>query len=184
MDDAVDLCPPEHLEALAQAISADPAAGLAAVDIALEDFPADPQLGFLRGSLLAGQGRYDEAHRALARVLELAPGYAIARFQYGLLLLSSGEPEAATTVWAPLRRGAPDDPLRLFAEGLDALARDAFVDAERLLRQGIAVNQAWPVVSDDMRKVLEGIATLKGEAEPLTSSVDWLLRASAARTEH
>lgn len=179
-----DLCPPEQLETLAQAVSVDPAAGLLAVEAGLEAFPADPRLGFLRGSLLAGQGRYEEARRALAGVLELSPDYAIARFQYGLLLLSSGEPAAAETVWAPLAAAAPDDPLRLFAAGLNALARDAFAEAEQSLRQGIALNQAWPAVSQDMRKVLDGIAALRGEAEPVTSSVDWLLRASAARTEH
>jgi len=184
MDASPNLCPPEQLEPLIEAIAADAVAGLTAVETLLEDYPADPQLSFLRGSLLAGQGRYDEARRAMAGALELAPDYAIARFQYGLLLLSSGEPEAADTVWTPLRRGAPDDPLRLFAEGLGALARDEFVEAERLLRQGIALNQAWPALSGDMEKVLDSIRALRGDTEPVPSSVEWLLRASTARTEH
>lgn len=184
MEPSPHLCPSEALEAAASQIGAEPQAGLATLEALLETYPADPRLGFLRGSLLAGLGRFDEARRALAAVVELAPDYAIARFQFGLLLLSSGEPEAAARAWAPLRAGAPDDPLRLFAEGLDHLAHDRFDQAESLLTQGIALNHAWPAVNDDMRRVLAAMRPQDQSDETVTSSVEWLLRASAARTEH
>ena len=81
--------------------------GLAATDAALADYPADPRLLFLRGSLLAGLQRYDEARAAIAGAVELAPEFAIARFQLGFLQLTSGAAREAETTWAPLRRLRP-----------------------------------------------------------------------------
>lgn len=152
------LCPDGPLTELLALAGENELAALARLAALLGDHPEDPRLHFLRGSLLAAQQRYEQGRAAMMRAVALAPGYDIARFQLGLLELSSGDAEAADATLQPLAEAGEESALSLFALGLRHLARDNFDRAEALLRRGIELNAEHPLVSRDMELVLAGIA--------------------------
>src|SRR5918993_1176883 len=175
-------CPDDLLmEALALAEDNEGAA-LARIESLIEEHPADARLHFLGGSLLAALARYDEARAAMGRSIAIAPDFAIARFQLGLLELSSGDGAAADSTLEPLAELESEDALVLFARGLRHLARDDLAIAADLLRQGMACNRDHPLVSRDMELIVARIEEGAGEAsEPdeATSAAQMLLRPPA-----
>jgi tetratricopeptide (TPR) repeat protein len=175
-------CPDERLAALAQMIGENAAGG--AIDAALAEHPDDARLYFLKGSVLAGDGDFAAARTALRRAVDLAPDYAIARFQLGFLLLTSGEGHAAQEAWGPLFGLAGDNPLRLFASGLAALARDDFAAAARLLKEGMARGDN-AALNRDMGLILEKLGEVAATGASPSSSVDLLLQQAAFKaTRH
>lgn len=186
------LCPEDELATLVAQFQHDDDGGLAKLADLLRSWPLDPRLYFLQGSILAGQQRYDEGRRAMARAIEIAPDYALARFQLGFLDLTSGRALDAVAVWTPLVELSDDDPLRMLAEGLMSLASDRFADARRLLSRGMALNTAVPLINADMQLILDQIADLPDRVDasadhhrsppvedpPPPSAVDLLLRQS------
>jgi Flp pilus assembly protein TadD len=180
-------CPDELLRDALEQISEDTPGSVEKMDRLLADYPLDPRLHFLHGSLLAGARHYGPAQAAMARAVEIAPDFAIARFQLGFLAFTSGDPATASATWAPLLEHDPDDPLRLFVEGLHRLAVDDFAGAASYLRRGIAANTLNPVLNRDMALLLEGMPQVgtpasgdEGEEEPL-SLTQLALQQSAAR---
>jgi tetratricopeptide (TPR) repeat protein len=161
-----DLCSDTEMEALMQALQAENGTGLAAVDRLQAKYPDDPRLAFLRGSLLAGIGRPFEAVAALRRAVELAPDFAIARFQLGFFQLTSGEAGAALESWGPLALLPDDHYLRHFVGGLTYLIRDEFAPAVVLLETGIAANQENLPLNADMRLIIDQIKALDRPASP------------------
>src|SRR3954470_21434795 len=105
------LCPGDVLDALVAQLSQDDDGGLATLAEMLVSWPLDPRLHFLQGSVLAGLQRYEEGRRAMARAVEIAPDYALARFQLGFLDLTSGRALDAVAVWTPLANLPEDEPL-------------------------------------------------------------------------
>lgn len=181
--------PPERLSAALEAAQANDARGLSAVEGLLVSYPGDPRLQFLRGSLLAGLRRYPEAKEAMAAAVSLAPDYAIARFQLGLLELTSGEPAAALSTWGPLQMLPPDNPLHLFAAGLTHMIRDEWAETIAKLEKGIEGNSEILPLNRDMQMVisecqrkLEGGGTEPG-GEPV-SAVQQLLQQFGKGTKH
>jgi tetratricopeptide (TPR) repeat protein len=173
--EATDLYPQDALEALLQGLSGGD--GVGAVDDALALHPADPRLHFLRGSVLAGERRYPEAREAIARAVELAPDYAIARFQLGFLEFTSGEPGVAAQTWAPLQALPTGHALRLFASGLMRLPEDDVDGAVDLLRRGIEANDETPPLNRDMQMLIDELARSQAPDDPEpTSETDLLLR--------
>jgi hypothetical protein len=122
----------------------------------------------------------------MRRAIEIAPGFHIARFQLGLLLLTSGLPQEAAEVWAPLSGLDPGDSLRLFAQGLQHMIRDEFSDAERFLREGISRNTEHPALNGDIQMVLEKMREVSHPPDGGPSSqAHWLLQVSASKqTKH
>lgn len=116
--------------------------------------------------LLAGARMHaqevDGAEAAYIAALQVAPEFHIARFQLGLLQLTSARPAAALSTWAPLQALSEEHPLRTFASGLTCLARDEFAEARRLLELGIARNLDNAPLNRDMRMVLERMPDLGG----------------------
>jgi tetratricopeptide (TPR) repeat protein len=161
--DMDEMCSDELLSDAVAVAERDDKAGRARVAALLADHPADPRLHFLHGSLLAAEGRYAEARTAIGRSVELAPGYDIARFQLGLLELSSGDGAAADATLGPLADAPVEAALVLFARGLRHLARDELPAAAELLRRGIACNEEHPLVSRDMELI---IAKIEESAAP------------------
>jgi len=155
--------------------------GMADLEGLLAKHPKDPRLHFLKGSILAGNQNYRAARDVMRRAVELAPDYAVARFQLGFLLLTEGEPYAAQEVWGPLQSLPDRHYLKLMAGGLTHMINDRFDDAIDMLKAGMAQNQENPPLNgniqmliDEMRrKMAEG----GGEEEPV-SAVDMLLRQS------
>jgi len=189
MDSTMDsLCPDAALAEALTLAQGDEIAAIARIGALIARHPDDARLHFLGGSLLAAQARYEEARRAIARSVELAPDYAIARFQLGLLELSSGDAAAADLTLLPLAEAQSDDALVLFARGLRHLARDELAQAAALLREGMAANVEHPLVSRDMALIVERIEqdSSAAGAEPEMSAAQMLLQQqSAARsTKH
>lgn len=192
-----ELCPDEILAALAQAAGEDTREGLRRADALLGDYPDDPRLHFLKGSLLAALQRYPEAEAAMREAIEIAPGFDIARFQLGLLHLSSGAAVRALEIWGPLSGLAASAPLRLFAEGLQHMVRNDFATASRMLHEGMAANHEHPPLNRDMQMMLDRMQEVGAPTPPsdpadpaaptdeTISSAHWLLQVSAAKpTRH
>jgi len=154
----IEACPAERLTQALQQVGQDTGAGLAQVEALLADYPRDPQLHFLRGSLLAGLQRHGEAAEAMGRAVEIAPQFTVARFQLGLLHLTSGDAAAAEAVWGPLQDLPPEHPLFLFVEGLRCLARDEFAASVDLLQRGIAHNTENAAINRDMQMVIDAVS--------------------------
>jgi tetratricopeptide (TPR) repeat protein len=183
---APTLCPPERLARIAAAVRTDAARSLGEIDAALADHPADARLRFLRGSVLAGLERYDEARAAMAEAVALAPAFHIARFQLGLLQLTSGAAGDAEATWAPLAGLPPGHYLRVFAEGLGCLIRDEFDGCAERLTRGMTLNAENLALNGDMQLILDRLAAEgrlsqpPAPAEPV-SAAHLLLRRYADR---
>lgn len=149
------LCDDRRLEALVILLSDDEAVGLQTLEQAIEEFPSDARLHFLRGSVLIGMRRLVGAHGALARAVELDPGFHLARFQLGFFELTSGEADAAIRTWAPLDELGPSHWITHFVAGLKALVQDDFVRCSQHLETGIAMNTENLPLNGDMRLILE-----------------------------
>jgi hypothetical protein len=150
-----DLCSDDRLVEAVEMAGRDDAGALARVAGLIKAHPADPRLHFLQGSLFAGLARYQEGLAAMRRAVALAPDYEIARFQLGLLELSSGDAEAADATLQPLAES--DAGLSLFARALRLLARDELGGAAELLIQGIERNWEHPLINRDMEMMIARI---------------------------
>ncbi|PSJ42196.1 hypothetical protein C7I55_08150 [Sphingomonas deserti] len=160
------------MEALTQALQDGSGSDIQAVDRLIADYPEDPRLHFLRGSILAGIGRSIEALAALRQAVELAPEFAIARFQLGFFQLTSGEAAAALSTWGPLALLPDDHYLRHFVAGLTRLIRDEFEEAERHLREGIAANSENPPLNRDMELILSQVNQISAAESPTPENGD------------
>jgi tetratricopeptide (TPR) repeat protein len=149
-------CDEDRLQAVLALAAQDTQLGIGEAERALADFPDDPRLHFLRGSLLIEQRRFVEAHAALSRAVALAPDFHLARFQLGFFELTSGEPDAARASWQPLRQALPPGHfLARFVAGLEALLADRFADCIAALREGISANAENPPLNRDMELIVE-----------------------------
>ena len=178
------LYPQDKLEALVQALSAGD--DVRPIDAALGDCPMDPRLHFLRGSVLAGGRRYPEAREAMARAVDLAPDYVIARFQLGFLEFTSGEAALAGATWAPLQALPVEHALRQFAEGLMRLPADDIDGAISRLQRGIEANDEVPPLNRDMQLLIDELLKSRSPSpddEP-TSETQMLLRQLGTGTQH
>jgi tetratricopeptide (TPR) repeat protein len=173
------LCPDDTIASIVRQLQTDDAGGLTTIASMQISYPLDPRLHFLRGSVLAGLQRYEEGRSAMARAIEIAPDYTLARFQLGFLDLTSGRTVDAIGVWQPLFNLAEDEPIRIFAEGLTNLAGDNFADARRLLQKGIELNIENPLISADMQLILDEIKDDPLE-KPLELAHDQTAPSSAA----
>lgn len=182
-------CPPELLTQALDVVRVDDERGLQRLGELLADYPDDAQLHFLRGSVLAGAKRYDEAREAMQRSVDIAPLYTVARFQLGLLELSSGDGEAADATLAPLEQLGGTNALALFARGLRFLMRDEFEAALTALRAGVAHNTENLAINRDMGLIIADLEQKLG-AEPAavdvtsdepTTSTHMLLQQLAAK---
>ncbi|MEK6540960.1 MAG: hypothetical protein AABZ45_02435 [Pseudomonadota bacterium] len=154
----------DEMATLLQQIAAGDGDDVTAIDAVMARYPFDSRLHFLRGSVLAGSGHALEAHQSLTRAVELAPDFAIARFQLGFFELTSGEPRTAEETWAPLTVLPTGHYLRHFVSGLNALIADQFVDCVAALRAGIAVNEENPALNNDMQLIIAQCNELIGNA--------------------
>lgn len=181
-------CSQEQLAEAAALVAEDEQKGAEQVEALVGEFPDDPRLRFLFGSVLAALGCYPEAHEQMTAAVRLAPTYAIARFQLGFLELSSGDPLAAAATWGPLRDLPADHPLCMLAGGLEHMIHDEFSIAIEQLERGIALNAENSAVNADMRLLIDGmrdsLRSARADAEP-TSAAHLLLQQYAAKaTRH
>lgn len=170
------LCSDQDLAALIEDIRGDDSRDIEKIERQLSLFPEDPRLHFLRGSTLAGKQRAIEAHRSLQKAVELAPDYALARYQLGFFELTSGEADRALSTWGPLLKLPTENYLRRFVEGLTHLVRDEFAAAIAQFEAGMALNEDNLPMNHDIgllvaecRKALSGGAASGGDDESATS---------------
>ncbi len=176
------LCPDDRLTGVLSAMNEDERRANRELDALLAGYPRDPRLHFLKASLLASGQDFAAARAAMRHAVDLAPDYAIARFQLGFLLLTSGEGHAAQEAWGPLHGLAADNYLRIFVEGLCHLIRDEFSETIRRLEEGISRNNENPALNRDMQLIItEARKKLNGGDAP-ASSVDFLLQQSALKS--
>lgn len=159
------LCDESDLKALLEAMRSAPNDQIERVDQLLARTPEDARLHFLRGSMLAGAGRYIEAHQALSRAVQLAPDYAIARFQLGFFQLTSGETANALDTWGRLDGLSDGHYLRKFVDGLRCLIRDDFAGVLQNLVEGIALNNENPPLNNDMQLIIDRCRPLAEQAQ-------------------
>jgi tetratricopeptide (TPR) repeat protein len=172
-----------EIERLVAQLEAPGADDLAALDTLLVRYPEDPRLHFMRGSVLAGLQQHIKAHAALSRAVELAPDFAIARYQLGFFELTSGEADQALSTWGPLLRGPKDSYLRVFVEGMVHVIRDEFPEAIAKFERGIALNtENLPLNGDitllmrELRaKLDEGLASAPADDDSGETSASALL---------
>jgi len=175
-------CDAERIQQILMIAGQDAALGVQAIDGALVEFPDDPRLHFLKGSLLIGLRRHIAAHTELTRAVEIDPEYAIARFQLGFFELTSGEADTARTTLAPLLDLPDGHYLRHFAQGLDSLVRDQFDECIASLRAGQRANRENEPLNRDMALIIEkcqGLATPPESAFDEISATSLLLRSSS-----
>lgn len=183
----LSLCPDDAMSDLLATVDRDDSAGSRQLRTLLDTYPADPRLHFLDGSLLAANRDYAAAVKAMRRAVDMAPDYALARFQLGFLQLSSGEPYAAQESWGPLHGLPHDNYLRSFVEGLCHLIRDEFADAIGALEKGIGQNVENPPMNNDMRLIVNEIRArpeTNAEASDVSpsSAAQMLLQQAALKT--
>jgi tetratricopeptide (TPR) repeat protein len=135
----------------------DSAQALALYEQAAAEAPGSGLPHFLAGGEYASMGQMDKAEAAFANALLLAPGFAVARYQLGLLQYSSARAAVALVTWQPLLALPEDSPLPYFVRGFAALAQDSFQDALALFDAGIERNTDNPPMTSDIRKVIAGI---------------------------
>lgn len=139
---------------LVAAITRDDDGDEGAVTALLARHPEDPRLHFMLGSILAGKGRAIEAHAAMSRAVEIAPAFALARYQLGFFELTSGEAGRALSSWGPLLAAPRDNYLRVFVEGMTHLIRDEFAEAIEKFQAGIALNGENPPMNADVQLLI------------------------------
>jgi len=182
----LDLCQPERLQALVTMMSQDEKQALTDLELLLGQYPEDPRLHFLKGSLAAARQDYSLATSEMRRAVDLAPEFWIARYQLGFLLLTSGEPHAAQEAWGPLH-GLPENHyLRVLVTGFISMIQDRFAEAIERFQQGMLANAENPAVNSDIQLIIDELKFRDAEsAESSTSSVDLLLRQSMLKaTRH
>lgn len=154
----------QQLTSLALAASArnDSEAAISHLKHAIAADGADAVPHFLLGAEYAQIGLVDRALEEFTRAVESNPNLHTARFQLGLLLLTSGRVDEAASAWQPLDALEERDPLRLFRDGMLRLVQDDFDAARVALAAGVESATGNPALAADMRKVIERIDAARG----------------------
>jgi tetratricopeptide (TPR) repeat protein len=122
---------------------------------------------FLIGSEYAAQGNVRAAETAFANAVLLAPGLSLARYQLGLLLMTTDRMATALVIWQPLLTVSEADPitpaLAQFVRGHAALAQNDFAQAVALFNAGIKLNTTHAPVSDDIRQLIQRIEAVQSQ---------------------
>lgn len=130
----------------------------------LERDPAHLQGIYLLAAQHAQLGLLARAEEGFRVVVQASSEFPTARFQLGLLLVTSGRGEEAHSILAPLiGRG---DALGAYARALCAAADDDKLGARRELETGLALPQELPTLAADMRRVCDRLAAEVHDTPP------------------
>ncbi|MCG2594894.1 hypothetical protein LZ009_19115 [Ramlibacter sp. XY19] len=122
--------------------------------------PASGVPHFLAGSEHANAGNIELAESAFARAVLLAPEFALARYQLGLLQFSSQRAAMALVTWQPLLELPGARALGHFVRGFAALAGDAFAEAVAHYRAGLACDDVNQAMASDIQEVVAAVEKL------------------------
>jgi len=152
---------PDVQALVAQALGAsqqgDAAQAIALLRAAIEMPHADAAPWLLLAAELAAQGQITEAEGVYADTVLRFPELHVARFQLGLLQLTSGRVAIAALTWQPLLVGENDEPLRCYAEAYLALTRDQFQEALDRFRHGLVLPQNNLPLQNDAQTTMRAI---------------------------
>ena len=159
---------------------------------AIEIDPNEARAHYMLGAEHAQIGLFDRAIADMSRAVEIDGELDAARFQLGLLQLTSRQPQLAEQTWQPLDRLGDDHFYVLFKSGLLALARDDFAVTLNLLRRGQAANTVNEPLNRDMQRIVAQVEQLTGAATapaaPASTSAEEsghvLLNAYTGRQRH
>ncbi len=98
---------------------------------------------------------YDRAALEMEQALEFDPSLHIARFQLGLLHLTSGRTAEASRSWQALDLLGEEHCLFQFKRGLELMATDQFDACRAHLSRGLALNLDNAALNTDMQRVLD-----------------------------
>jgi tetratricopeptide (TPR) repeat protein len=160
MSTETDLCGEDTIADLVIAMQQDAANAMARLEDTIADFPNDARLCFMKASVLLESGNAIDAHSWFVRALELAPDFAIARFQFGLFQLTSGEAAQALETWGRLDLLPDGHYLRSFVDGLRCLIRDDFDGVRQHFVVAMAANQENSPLNKDMAMLLREVEGL------------------------
>jgi len=127
---------------------------------------------FLLASQYAQLQMMDRAVEEFEAAIAMDPGLAIARFQLGLLFLSSGNTERAKDVLTPLTVPGGNEALAHFANGLLHLIRDEFSETVRYLNEGIRLNTENSALNNDMQKIIDEIAKVVPQSSDAEKNIE------------
>lgn len=127
---------------------------------------ADGTIHYLLGAHYAQIKMYDRAVNEMEAALALEPGLSIARFQLGLLWLTSGIADKALAVLAPLQELPDTDGLRHFGQGLCLLANDKLAESCAALAKGIELNNVNAPLNGDMQMMIDAITNAMNAPPP------------------
>jgi tetratricopeptide (TPR) repeat protein len=149
---------------------------------------ATAEVCFLLGSEYAQLKLMEEARIHMHRAIEIAPAYAIARFQLGLLYLTHAMPNEAQAVWEPLTELGTGHPLGAFHQGLVHLIRDEAQEALHWLAQGVGLNTDNPALNHDMQLIIAELQRLQASGAapsvPMATSSEATPAEAAAEAEN
>ncbi|HDR9258759.1 TPA: tetratricopeptide repeat protein [Burkholderia vietnamiensis] len=156
------LCPDDRMAVLVEAMQSSDESALHALNNALERWPDDYRLWFLRGAVHAGSQHYEAARNDFGVSQRLTPDFPIAGFMLGFLHLTHGHVDRAVEAWGPLDALSADDTLRVLKTGLLNLVNDRFALASEQLRAGIASNTKYPLINRYIVDVLQHVESIVG----------------------
>lgn len=133
-----------------------------------EKFPKNGPLHYMLGAEYAQIGLYEKAENELMAAIQHAPELHMACFQLGLLQLTMGKAVEASVSWKSLDQLPQQHALYLFKHGLEAMAKDAFAEAESLIEQGIAANNFNLQLNGDMQALLQRVKDAQTPTEGTT----------------
>jgi tetratricopeptide (TPR) repeat protein len=127
---------------------------------AIEADPTEAKAHYMLGAEHAQIGLFDRAIADMSKAVELDAELDAARFQLGLLQLTSRHPQAAEATWEPLERLGDENFYVLFKSGLLALARDDFAACIDKLQRGQAINTVNAPLNRDMQRIVAQVEQL------------------------
>lgn len=130
----------------------------------LERDPGNTNATYLLAAQHAQLGLVDRADVGFRQVLEASPGLAIARLQYGQLLMGQERLEEAAQVIAPLLDDS--DEIGSYARALHASSAGRIDEAIRELDHGISLPQSIAALATDMRNLRKNLVAMVPMANP------------------
>jgi tetratricopeptide (TPR) repeat protein len=119
--------------------------------------PKNANAQYLLSAQHAQIGMYERAEDGFRTLLALAPGFSIARFQLGQLLLMKNASTEAKDALSPLAGNR--DAIGAYARALCAVADDDADMATREIQAGLQLPQSVPTLASDMQALLARLSS-------------------------
>jgi tetratricopeptide (TPR) repeat protein len=115
---------------------------------------AVPRGCFLLGAEYAQIGMYERAAELMHQTLELDPYFLPARYQLGLLHITTGDNETAIKELTPMLEADPSNEYYHVAKGVIAWASDDLKNVKPNLEKAMELNQSNPALNNDLTSII------------------------------